>query len=528
MIQDHLSKQVEHDTKRQLRTLLREQKRRRGLEDLHFFCKNILNYNDLTDDIGFHGKLCRHLESKKKFKLTLTPRGSLKSSVGTIGKALQSIIRNGNTRGLIASKKFTISTAFLSEIKGHIEKNKEFISLYGDLVGNDTWSKSEIIVNTRTNWKASPTLSCAGIDVTKVGMHYDWIIVDDPHDEENTANQDQIDKVIRWYKLLFSLLDPGGWMDITGTIWHYNDLYTYIIQKERERLQAGRKKRFKVFQRDSFEGTNDDLLNDRVTKDKLLWPERLSADYLKDQLIEQGPYIFSCQYRLNPIDDDSAKFKRSWIKTCKYTDIPKNLSVYSTIDPMQDESGNDYLAIVTGGMSVDWKFYILDVQRLKADEHETVDTMEKVWRSFKPKKMGFESVAWQKSYYKYVNMLGIMKGFKLPITQLKTDNKKSKRMRILGMVPYWKSGLFVIPTKDGQQTFEGNIATLVDELTRYPKVGNDDTIDALAYMNQLTHRPGVVHILTKYPSNCFRALQAKYKKPKRRKLGHNNVRKLHG
>jgi phage terminase large subunit-like protein len=512
------------DTKRRLNTLLNEQTRRLGLLDLHFFCKHILGYTDLTPKTGFHGEFCEHLENKdNKFKLSLTPRGSLKSSIGTIGHPIQEIIKNPNIRILLASEKFTISTAFLTEIKGHFEKNEKFRALYGNLIGKDKWTGSEITVSTRTRWRKEPTISCAGIDVTKVGMHYDRIKVDDPHSDQNTQSQDQIDKVIRWFKLLFSLLDPGGYLDVNGTIWHYGDLYNYIQNKERERQKKGRKKRFTVFKRTAFTGTQDDLLNDRVTKDKLLWPERLSADFLKDTLIEQGPYIFSCQYLLNPIDDETAVFKRSWIQTCTKLQVPKNLSIYSTVDPMRDEEGKDYLAITTCGMDENWRVYILDVRRLKADEHDTVDEMFKVYKKWNPIKIGFESVAWQKTYYNYVKMLQVMRNIRMPIVQLKTDTKVSKRMRIKSMVPYWKAGLFTIVTNKTLDTLEGNKAVLVDELTRYPKVTNDDCIDALAYINQLTRRPGVLQILNKISPKSFKGIKNRIRKPKN-KLGIYNIR----
>lgn len=515
---------IDVDTKRRLNTLLNEKSRRLGLLDLHFFCKNILGYTDLTDKKGFHGEFCTHLEDKdNKFKLSLTPRGSLKSSIGTIGHVIQEIVKDPNIRILLASEKFTISTKFLTEIKGHFEKNEKFRALYGDMQSKDKWTESEIIVNTRTKWRKEPTVSCAGIDVTKVGMHYDRIKVDDPHSDQNTQSQDQIEKVIRWYKLLFSLLDPGGYLDVSGTIWHYGDLYNYIINKERERAQAGRKKRFTVFKRIAFEGTQDDLLSDRIKEDQLLWPERLTSEFLKDTLIEQGPYIFSCQYLLNPIDDETAIFKRSWVKTCPKSQVPKNLSIYSTVDPMRDEEGKDYLAITTCGMDEDWMSYILDVRRLKADEHETVDEMFRVYKQWNPIKIGFESVAWQKTYYNYVKMIQIMRNIRMPIVQLKTDTKTSKRMRIKSMVPYWKAGLFTLVTNKTIDTLIGGKAALIDELTRYPKVANDDCIDALAYINQLAKRPGVLHILNKISAKSFKGIKNRMKKSKKR-LGAHNVR----
>lgn len=515
------------DNKRYLARLLKEQKRRLGLSNLHFLCKEILGYHDLTDEDKFHGDYCRHMESKRRFKLTLTPRGSLKSSIGTIGHSIQEVIKNPNIRILIASQGFTISTKFLAEIKGHFEKNEEFISLYGNLVGKDKWSESEIIVRTRTNWKKEPTISCAGIDVTKTGLHYDRIKVDDPQDEKNTSSHEQIEKVIRWYKLLLSLLDPHGYIDITGTIWHYADLYNYIINLERLRLEKGRKPRFKIFQRDSFKGTTEDLLNGDVPPENLLWPERLSAEYLADQYIEQGPYIFSCQYRLNPIDDENATFKRSWLKTCAIDEIPTNLNIYSTVDPMRDEDGKDYLSIVTCGVSTDWKTYLLDVKRLKADEHDTVDELYNVYRSFKPIKMGFETIAFQETYMKYIQMLQLMNGIRLPIVQLKTSTRVTKRMRIKSMVPYWKAGLYIIPTDKGLESLENpGMAALVDELTRFPKTDNDDCIDALAYMNQLTKVPSVITILKKHPPNSFAVIREKaiHNKDKKNILGQFNVR----
>jgi hypothetical protein len=64
--------------------------------------------------------------------------------------------------------------------------------------------------------------------VTKNGMHYDLIIMDDLHSELNTANKEQIEKVVQHYKLAFSLLDPGQPLIVIGTRWDYNDVYQYI------------------------------------------------------------------------------------------------------------------------------------------------------------------------------------------------------------------------------------------------------------------------------------------------------------
>jgi predicted phage terminase large subunit-like protein len=193
---------------------------------------------------------------------------------------------------------------------------------------------------------------------------------------------------------------------------------------------------------------------------------------------------------------------------------------------MRDEDGKDYLAVTTVGIDDKWQNYILDCVRVKADEHDTVDTLAKVFNEFKPIKMGFETVAWQKTFKKYVQLLGIMKGIKLPIVELQTDTRVTKRMRIKGMVPYWKAGLFIIPCRDGKlENLTGGMATLVDELTRYPKVANEDTIDALSYITQLTKSPGVLAILKRINPRSFTATRDRFKNKHKKRLGAYNTRK---
>jgi len=521
--------------KQYLQSLLKEKMRRRGLSDLRYFAKKICGYQDLTGVNGFHGDYCRHLEDKDyKFKLSLTPRGSLKSTIGTIAGSLQEVTKNPNIRILLASEKYSNSVKFLSEIKGHIEKNEIYKSLYGDLKG-DKWTEGEIIVSTRTHWKKEPTITCAGIDVTKVGMHYDRIKIDDPHSEQNITSQEQIDKVIRWYRLLLSLLDPGGYVDVTGTIWHYADLYNYIETKEKERVDKGRKPRYKIFKRDSFIGSTEQLLNGEIEEEHLLWPERLTAEFLADQYLEQGPYIFSCQYRLNPIDDENATFKRSWMQGIDPDVLAKEvrkrngkLNIYCAVDPMRDEEGKDFLAIPTVAVDENYQMYIMDHSRMKANEYDTVEEMFRIQKKWQPIRMGVETVAWQKSFYNYVKMLGSMKSYRLPMTELKTDTKVTKRMRIKSLVPYFRAGLIKWVCKDGDiNNLKGDMAILLDEFTRYPKVANDDGPDALAYIPQLAKVPGVMKILKRIPSNSFMAIRNRLKTPKAdSRIGSFNVRKV--
>lgn len=522
MSSDYEIQSREKAIKLRLADLLKEKSRKRGLKDLHYFDKYILGYKDMTEADGFHGELCRSVASKKNKKnLILMPRGGLKSSCITIGYSVRSVVRNPNIRILICSEQFLTAKKFLSEIKGHFEANEKFKSLYGDMVGKEKWAESEIIVSTRTIPRKEPTITAAGIDVTKVGLHYDMIIVDDPHSEANITSAEQIEKVKQWYKLLLSLLDPGGKLIIIGTRWHYGDLFGWLIEQERIREEAGLPPRFNILIKKAFYGPIADLREGRYDDDKFLWKDRLSPEFLMDTLIEQGPYIFSCQYLNEPVDDESAVFKRSWLRFYGH-ELPKNLKIFAAVDPMRDETGADFAVIATVGIDESWKAHILEIRRGKWDENDTIDEIFRCYKKWGHQKIGFEATAWQHSYYKFMKAEMHRRGMRIPIIPLKPSTRITKRMRIRGMVPYWASGLYLLPG-DSYESTKGNMAILVDELLRYPLVTNDDCVDALALTEMLTKRPSAVEATKHIPRGSFEYHREGLKRKKKKGLGSESL-----
>ena len=449
----------------------------------------------------------------------------------TILKAyiLQRIVKNPNIRVLIACEELALAKKILAGVVKLIETNKTVIQLYGDLKGTNpkTWHQEAINVVGRTETQADePTVSCTGIGVTKTGFHYDLIVVDDAHSEKNTGNADQIQKVIKWYGLLLSLLDPGKKLIITGTVWHFGDLYNWIIGKERERHNKGMPVRFHILRKKAWLTRR---LEDVKSDADLLWPERLSLQFLQDQKIEQGPYRFSTFYGNEAVDDDSAVFKKSWVKF--HLKVPKNLTTFTILDPVRDsedaedsqQTSDDHAAIVTVSFDENWHGYIQDIRRGKWDEYDTLDQLISVWHRWKSKRVGVESVAWQKVYYRFWKGELIRRGLRVPIVQLKTDQNRTKIMRIKSMVPYWKSGLFSIPGTN-IETAEGIWAIFLDELLNFPRTTTRDTIDALAYIDHISKRPSPLKLVRRYHPDSFQAHLDKLIAGKKKYLGAENVR----
>lgn len=302
--------------------------------DLFFLCKYILGYDLMTEFT--HGELCAYTQSllpispeekklimekagkkvsttkveetelydeydpTKKMLLLMMPRNTFKSSVVTIGFALQFILHEPNGRVLVDSETFSKAKAFLAEIKGHLEDTEKyrevFYTIYGKYPDDDKkstttrWTDSQIDVSCRTKKRKEPTFSASGIDKSINGMHYDLIVCDDLHSEKNVTNKEQIEQVIQHWKLSLSLLEPNKYMVVIGTRWHYKDMYQYLLDAERDRFNI------MIRQAKSPEGV-------------LFFPEILTEEFLDKQKRSQGSYMFSCTPGETPIWMADGSFK---------------------------------------------------------------------------------------------------------------------------------------------------------------------------------------------------------------------------
>ena len=444
----------------------------KGLDDLFYFDRNILGYREMTEHT--HRPLTDFIcDPKSDKKLILLPRGTFKSSCVTIGYSLWNIVKNPNIRILIGSENYTNACKFLGAIKGHISQSRIFRQLYGqlDYKKNSTrWTDEEIVVATRTNHALKePTISCAGVETPKVGLHYDLIIVDDPVSENNIGTKEQLEKTINWVKLMFSILEPHGTMIVIGTRWHFADLYSWIIRE----------------QPDEF-----DIMIKKAIMDggELYFPERLTIDFLNRQKRIQGSYIFSAQYQNEVIPAEDAKFKMEWMKNYdeKYFKS-RTLKYFTTIDlatPPEADSGKlDYSVILTCAIDQDKNIYIVDIKRGQWHEFETVENLFSTYNEFRPSVVGVEATAFQRIYKSYIDDEMRKRGVHMYLKELKGANLKTKAMRIIALQPYFENG--TIWLKEDLTNKE----QLIYELISFPKAEYDDVIDALAYQLEIIFPP---------------------------------------
>jgi predicted phage terminase large subunit-like protein len=310
-----------------------------------------------------------------------------------------------------------------------------------------------------------PSIMCSGVGQTKVGLHYDLVVLDDVVSNKNIGTPEQINKTIDHYRLLLSILDPGKELVIVGTRYSYADLYGHIMEEE-----GGQ---FSIHRRSAYREDGS-----------LLFPSVLTEEFLSSQKKSQGSQHFANQYLNSPVTDETAMFRRSWIKY--YIDTPKNLRCFMLIDPASSqEKYSDYTGIVICGISPYNDIYVLEALQLKVTIGDMVaKVFDKVaeYGINEEGCVGLEVNANQMTY-KYIFSEEMNKrNLFFAIKELRPNSVKSKASRIKGLQPYFENGKVLV---------KKSCTELIDQISLYPRTRNDDLIDALANILEVMS-PGTV------------------------------------
>ena len=319
------------------------------------------------------------------------------------------------------------------------------------------------------------TVTAYGLGGSLVSQHYDVIIIDDPHNRENTNTKDQIDKVKQSYSDLLDLLEPGGQLIIIGTRWHDDDLYGLVLNKSN--IQS---REFDIFIRQAITEMkigHEQGGHYKIESGNVLWPEKYNLRALSALLNEKGLYDWSCQYQNQPVDDENAVFHKQWFHEYDPTDLKdRKLNKFTAIDPaISLKERADFTAIVTVGVDVLNKIYVLEVKRGHYTEEQMIDELFLTNERWHPMNICIETVAFQKTLQHYIMKEVKKRGRTLPLNEVLPETSESKEKRIRSLQPmYMRSDVF-------HSVGVANIEYLEDELLRFPKGKNDDIIDSLAY-----------------------------------------------
>lgn len=462
-------------------------------------CKgNFWDFNRLIGHLDMneiHKELCSFVQSDSlASKLILMPRYSFKSSVCTIAYSLWKLANNLDERILIYSDATSKAIGFLNSIKAHIEgkvKGSLFRSVYGawetDSARGGKWNEDQIVVSIRGTSYPEPSVDTGGIETSKVAFHYDTIIFDDIVSDKNITTKDQMDKVAECYKKALSLLKPGGRVLITGTRWHFGDLYGRII------AENDVKKSFIVFLK---QAEKDEKYGEYPFSNI-----GLTREFLTKQKVEQGSSIYSCIYQNNPVSDETSVFK---LENFAFYGRIKTDDLYITVTCDPAGEGEDFTAITTVGTDSNMDMHVLDVINEHLQPSEIVEKIINLQYKYKFQILGCETNFFRGMLEAEIKRRRDQEHKENPekfrlfgVHEFEASSRRGtgKHTRIMALQPFHERGAIKFPG-ERLELLEKGFSELGWQMVQYTHDGakspHDDAIDSLAYHVTLIRKGGLV------------------------------------
>lgn len=507
--------------------------RQKSRTNLLWFCRHILGYEDVSRQV--HGPILEALQKfqggtevteptsngawklmPKSYKsncnlwelegsrqnLILYPRGHLKTTIVTFAHTIQWIINYPNIRVCLHTATDKQAKEFLSEIKKHFTSNTEFRMYFPEFCPRiakngkteDFGNQEMFVVPNRTVERKEPTVSTLTLGSIIASGHYDVNKADDLVDKENVKTIDQIETVKQHFSMLDPLVErfnkpvdwPEGkffnnrsWLDVSGTIYHFNDLHWSIYEDEKEK--PAEKKSWHVVH--VHPAPNYPL-------GPTLWDARWPIEEFKkiEEDPARGPEILFSQYFLNPIPAKSGLVESDseicWIPRSELDNLLPRLTQQVTIDlagmeGAKKHADTDYTVLNHHGFSRDGRLYINRIVRERfTDPMQVIDLMFQWYRDY-PRTVTFKI---SKDHFARVLMPFLNKemnkrGIWLPVQACVIDNQISKTQKILGLKPFFISRQIIWCS----DVSCGKTA-VINEIMRFPKYHDDildTTIDAM-------------------------------------------------
>ena len=383
--------------------------------------------------------------------LILAPRGHGKSTICTISYSLFQLLKNPDLRILIVSNTQSQASAFLREIRSHLESNPKILSCFQNLVGKP-WNEQEINLKIRAGKSKEANITAMGVLGPIIARHYDVIILDDVVDEENSRTRSQREKLLVWYyKVLLPCLEPEGRLHIIGTRYHYLDLYGYLIEGEFKKCHWI----YRAIQQDE-------------NGKSALWEEKFPLQLLEEKRQQAGTSIFNSQYQ-NDVELMKGRiFKPEWFQY--YSSSPLKLKKAIGIDlALSEKKRADFFALVVAGREEkSGKIYLLDWFKDRLSFSRQVQVVRNYFQKHNQPdspvvRVYVEANAYQEAFAQKLREVG------LPVKSL--VRVKDKLSRAYQLQARFENGEIYFPQKGAEP--------LIEELLLFPEAEHDDLFDAL-------------------------------------------------
>ena len=199
-------------------------------------------------------------------------------------------------------------------------------------------------------------------------------------------------------------------------------------------------------------------------------PKILSKEYLEQQRLTQGAYIFATQYQNNILSGDNNTFNIDDVQI--YDTSPPGLIYFMTVDPaISLKARSDYSGIIVNGVDHKGDWYIQEAISVKVEPSELIALLFSLARKYNPLMcMGMEKFALEKMLRVNLDNEMMKQDFFWPIKDLQTSTRISKEARIRALQPNMEAKKIHLK-KEHQELYK--------QISEHPFGRHDDVLDAL-------------------------------------------------
>src|SRR5665213_1203496 len=311
-----------------------------------------LLFNQFLQKKPDSGLVLSDLDTLTKKFMILWPRGLFKTSA-VIVDIIQNIVNYPNVRICFMTGSDLLAMKQLARVKKVFERpSKRFLQLFPDFCGIDydkngkmkyvkLGNKHAFTVPSRNNDSfAEETFQISTAKSVKSGAHFDLIYIDDLVNDQNYKSITALDKCFQEYLDICPMLEPTGFIIMTGTRYSFGDTYERIQEKSKLEEKAVGRTVWKFSIRDCWSlgckcGHSDVYHNKDINIAEppcvicdckgfqptgvkgVLFPEARTKDgraighsleYLEGKRVELGPEFFANQYENSPMASGTQTF----------------------------------------------------------------------------------------------------------------------------------------------------------------------------------------------------------------------------
>ena len=475
--------------------------RRLCLTDLYFLVTQVLYYTDIAKYGKFHKWMCDTVgKAPGTRELWLLPRDHFKTTILTIGHAVQQILRDPSQALLLVSRKDDHALIWSDEMRRQFSANPRLRALFPAWcvgVKEEMGSVSEwinpafrAVVGHR---RREPTVTVASMKGRKQSRHYNWVYPDDCMDKEDSSEVG-LREIREDWKEIIPLVDKDGGVVACGTRKHYNDLYQAI-------MDTGL---YKVYVRHGLESATATCSEDECSRFSIPHPapdfksgaplepvRMLRSDYdnkLRECEIDPklGQAFFWHEYMNIPFSPTDRVFQPAWFVRVDDAMIPGSREPFSPLSrwvavdtAWKDEehpTGHDFTVLVVGGFDDHGRLYVLDILRSKTwTMKQGCEAIVTAMKAYGISRVIGEKVG-EVTWFNFLRDRCRANGVPLQLLALTRGgrNQKSKIERIRGLQGYFEQGK-VFFRKSAE-----NYEDAVNEFCNLGRWTNDDIADAIS------------------------------------------------